>query len=153
MISAILFISGFAGAQSTNKTEPAIISVINQLTTAQTAYDAKALDKILAADYIEISPLGEFDPRAKVLGFYSPEAKTAAGNMSASVKVVEPSIRSYGKFAVAIVKVDYVMTNEGKPLPPRSIRATFLLKKEGKSWKIASAQYTGIRPAQPPRAN
>ena len=152
-LAIILLAVNSASSQTSTRDESAVISVINQLTTAQTSYNAKSLDKILTADYIEISPLGEFDPRAKVLGFYTPEAKAAAGNMSASVKVVEPSIRNYGKFAVAIVKLDYTMTNDGKPLPPRSIRATFVLKKEGKNWKIASAQYTGIRPAQPPKPN
>ena len=119
--------------------------------TAQTEYDAKTLDNILTADYIEISPLGEFDPREKVLGFYNAEAKAAAVGMTAKVEATEHSIRSYGKFAVVIVRANYTMTMNGNPLPPRSIRVTYVMRKEDKTWKIASAQYTGIRPPQQPK--
>jgi len=53
------------------------------------------------------------------------------------------------KFAVAIVRLNYAIKVEGKPLPPRSMRATYVMRKDGKTWKIASAQYTGIRPLPP----
>jgi len=78
------------------------------------------------------------------LGFYTPEAKTAAAGTTATVTATEHSIRIYGKFAIVIARLNYEMTAEGKPLPPRNIRVTFLMKKDDKSWKIASAQNTGI---------
>lgn len=120
------------------------------MTDAQQNYDAAALDKILTADYIEISPVGEFDPREKVLGFYKPELKPPAGKISASTELTEFSIRNYGKFAVVITKINYTIVSEGKMLPPRSMRATLVCRNEKGGWKIASAQYTGIRP--PPAA-
>jgi ketosteroid isomerase-like protein len=113
------------------------------------AYDSAALDKIFTADFIEISPIGEFDSREKVLGFYKPENKPPAEKMSAKVEANDFSIRNYGKFAVVIVKFDYTITSDGKPLPPRSLRGTFVCRKEKGVWKIASAAYTGIRPPQP----
>ncbi len=136
-------------AQSPNKDEATFKSLIKQLTDAQIAYDAAALDKIFTADYIEVSPVGEFDPREKVLGFYSPEAKAAAGKMSAKLDVTDFSIRQYDKFAIVISKFTYLLENEGKPLPPRSMRVMTVFRKEKNGWKIASAQYTGIRPAPP----
>lgn len=139
--------TSFASAQSQNKDEPAFRSLIKQMTDAQLAYDAAALDKIFTTDYIEISPVGEFDPREKVLGFYTPEAKAAAGKMSAKLDVTDFSIRQYDKFAIVISKFTYMLENEGKPLPPRSMRVMTVFKKEKDGWKIASAQYTGIRPA------
>lgn len=150
IFSILIFASSLTiTAQMPDKNEAPILAVINELTTAQATYDLKALDRILSPEYIEISPVGEFDPRAKVMSFYAPEAKTAVGNVRPSVYVAEPSIRVYGDFAVAIVKLEYTMTSEGKPLPPRAMRATFVLRKAGKDWKIASAQYTGIRPTAP----
>lgn len=134
-------------AQSMTKNEATFKSLIKQMTDAQIAYDAAALDKILAADYIEISPVGEFDPREKVLGFYTPEARAAAGKMSAKLDVSDFSIRQYEKFAIVISKFTYILENEGKPLPPRSMRVTTVFRKEKSGWRIASAQYTGIRPA------
>ncbi len=149
LILTILAFS-FSGLAQTGD-ENALKSVVKTMVDAQTSYDAKTLDKILTSDYIEISPVGEFDPREKVLGFYTPEAKTAAAGMTATVTADEHSIRNYGKIAIVIVRLNYEMTANGKPLPPRSIRVTYVVKKEGNSWKIASAQYTGIRSSQPPK--
>jgi len=128
-----------------SKEDDALKSLVKQMTDAQAAYQPDVLDKILTADYIEISPVGEFDPREKVLGFYKPELKPPAEKMSMTTEVTDYSIRVYGKFAVVIARLNYSMTSEGKPLPPRSIRATYVCKKEKGAWKIASAQYTGIR--------
>ncbi len=112
-------------------------------------YDPAALDKLLTADYIEISPVGEFDPHEKVLGFYKPELKPPAEKMTAMIEATDFSIRSYGKFAIVITRLNYTIMSEGKPLPPRSISATFVCRMEKSVWKIASAQYTGIRMPQP----
>lgn len=142
---------GMSVSHAQNKDEQALKSLVNQLINAQTAYDAKTIDNILTADYIEISPVGEFDQRKKVLGFYNEEAKAAAAGVTATVDATEHSIRNYGKFAVVITRLNYKMTAAGKELPPRSIRATFVMRKEKDVWKIASAQYTGIRPTPPPK--
>ena len=131
------------------KEDDALKSLVKQFTNAQQNYQPDALDKILTADYIEISPVGEFDPREKVLGFYKPELKPPAGKVTIVTETTDFSIRVYGKFAVVITRINYTITSEGKPLPPLSIRATIVCKKEKGAWKIASAQYTGIRPPQP----
>lgn len=135
-----------------SKEDDALKSLVKQMTDAQANYDAATLDKIFTADYIEISPVGEFDPREKVLGFYKPELKQPAAKMSATTEATEFSIRVYDKFAVIITRLNYTITSEGKPLPPRSMRATIVCKKEKGAWKIASAQYTGIRPSQPAKS-
>lgn len=132
-------------AQTKDPDETKIIFLIKQMTEAQLKYDAPALDKIFTADYIEISPLGEFDQRDRVLGFYAPEADPG-DKFKATVEAVDISLRRYGKFAVMITQLNYLTEMDGKPLPPRSMRATFVCIKEKGQWKIASAQYTGIRP-------
>ena len=143
----VLFLtSSFAFAQT--KDEDALKSLVKQMTEAQQNYQPDVLDKIFTPDYIEISPAGEFDPREKVLGFYKPELKPPAEKMTATVEATDFSIRVYDKFAVVIARLNYTITSDGKTLPPRSIRATIVCKKEKGAWKIASAQYTGIRPPQ-----
>ncbi|MDQ2745784.1 MAG: nuclear transport factor 2 family protein, partial [Acidobacteriota bacterium] len=87
------------------------------------------------------------DPREKVLGFYKPELKQPADKMSVSVETDDFSIRSYGKFAVVITRLTFTRAGEGKPLPPIMMRATIVCRREKGVWKIASAQYTGIRPS------
>src|SRR5262245_42623933 len=119
-------------------------SLVKQMVDAQSAYDPARLEKLTTADYIEISPVGEFDPREKMLGFYKPELKPT--NMEVKNEVDEFSVRNYGKFAVVIARLNYLVTMDGKPMPPRGIRATFVCRKEKGEWKIASVQYTGIRP-------
>lgn len=131
-----------------SKTDEALKALVKQFTDAQQNYQPDVLDEILTADYIEISPVGEFDPREKVLGFYKPELKPPAEKMTAKTEVSDFSIRNYGKFAVVIATFNYAITSEGKQLPPRSIRSTIVCRKDKNEWKIASAQYTGIRPPQ-----
>lgn len=135
-----------AFAQSPGADDQALKDLVNQLTGAQTRYDATALDKLLASDYIEISPAGEFDQRAKVLGFYRPQDRPDPSKMSTSVEAGDFSIRSDGRFAIVIARLTFSITADGKAQPPRSMRATFVMRKEGAAWKLASAQYTGIRP-------
>lgn len=130
------------------KDDEALKSLVKKMTDAQSNYQPEVLDKIFTADYIEISPVGEFDSREKVLGFYKPELKPPAEKMSATTEIDEYSIRNYGKFAVVIARFNYTITSDGKQMPPRSIRATIVCRKEKNDWKIASAQYTGIRPPQ-----
>jgi ketosteroid isomerase-like protein len=141
----------FAFGQTGSKDDVALKSLVKKMTDAQIAYDSGTLDKIYTSDYIEISPLGEFDPREKVLGFYKPEERADAGKMSVSLEATDFSIRSYGGFAIVIVHFSYAMVMDGKSMPPRKLRAMIVCRKEKGDWKIASAQYTGIRPPQPPK--
>ena len=101
---------------------------------------------MLTSDYIEIPPLGEVDPRDKVLDFYKPADKPA--NLQVAVSADEFTIRAYDNFAVVIARVTFRATMDRKPMPPRSIRATYACRWQKGEWKIASAQYTTIRPAQ-----
>ena len=148
IIILLLLVSGVPVAAQT-KDDEALKLLVKQITAAQATYDVAALDKLLTADYVEISPVGEFDTREKVLGFYKPELKPPNEKMTATIESTDFSIRGYGKFAIVIARLNYSITSEGKPLPPRSIRATFVCRTENRMWKIASAQYTGIRPSQP----
>lgn len=143
-IFLLLFSSVSIFAQS--KDDESLKALVKKFTDAQQNYQPEVLDKILTADYIEISPVGEFDPREKVLGFYKLELKPPAEKMTAKTDVSDFSIRNYGKFAIVIATFNYAITSEGKQLPPRSIRATIVCRKDKNDWKIASAQYTGIRP-------
>ena len=71
------------------------------LADAQRTFDQAAMDRLLTDDYVEVSPVGEVDSRAKVLSFYTPEAR-AKGPQPSSVVLDEPNIRTYGDSAVVI---------------------------------------------------
>lgn len=152
MIKAIVLVFIIAAASvavvPAQKAEDAAFkAVIKQMTEAQSAFDAAALDKIYTSDFIEISPAGEFDSREKVLGFYKPELRPDPSKMTVRVDTSEYSIRNYDKTAIVITKLTFNVTANGAPVPPRSMRATVVLRKDAGAWKIASVQYTGIRPA------
>jgi len=131
-----------------SKEDETLKSLINKMTDAQINYKPEILDKIFTMDFIEISPLGEFDSREKVLSFYKPELKPPANKISTKVEATDFSIRNYDKFAIVITQLNFTVTNNETKLPPRAMRATIVCRKEKGVWKIASAQYTSIRPQQ-----
>ena len=135
-----------ASGQTKSKDDAALTALVKQMANAQVTFDRAALDRIFTSDYIEISPAGEFDPRAKVLGFYE---KKPEASVVPALDVSEFSIRSYGKFAIVIAKLTYLPPADAKGIPARSMRATFVCRKENGGWKIASSQYTGVRPTPP----
>ena len=134
------------------KVEAEINTLLRQFTQAQKNYDAAKLDEILAPDYVEISPAGEVDPRAKVLGFYAPEKKSARQGELVSYELDEITSRIYGDTAIVVARLPFTMkTPDGQTLS-RALRCTFVCRKTGGKWRIASAQYTGIRPQTPAKS-
>lgn len=121
-------------------------TLVRQMLDAQVNYDTATLDKIYASDYVEISPVGEYDPREKAIGFYKPEATPNRDKIKRILETDEFTIRNYGKFAVLIFRLTASRTVEGQtPRSPVSFRTTFVCRKEKGEWKIASVQYTGMR--------
>ncbi|HJR08648.1 MAG TPA: nuclear transport factor 2 family protein [Pyrinomonadaceae bacterium] len=131
------------------KVEQEINTLLRQFTEAQKNYDAAKLDEILAPDYVEISPAGEVDPRAKVLSFYAPEKKAARGGELTSYELDEITSRIYGDTAIVVARLPFTMKTPDGQTMSRAMRCTFVCRKVRGKWRIASAQYTGIR-AQPP---
>jgi ketosteroid isomerase-like protein len=148
LFAALAMTAAAASLFAQDKNKAAVEQLVRDQIAAQTAYDRPKLDAITTKDYIEVSPAGEFDERAKMLDFYKPELKPMDLNVTTDLS--EFSTRVYGDFAVSIVRVTYTMSARGRPQPPRSMRATFVCRREGKTWRVASAHFTGIRPAGPP---
>ncbi|HUQ87975.1 MAG TPA: nuclear transport factor 2 family protein [Vicinamibacterales bacterium] len=120
-----------------------VVSVVQQLADAQRTFDQAALERLLAPDYIEVSPVGDVDDRAKVIGFYSAEAKTKAPPVS-SIAIDETTVRIYGDHAVVIAR-QTMNISAGGTNRPVVMRTTSHLRKIGGVWKISSMQYTGVR--------
>lgn len=146
---------GVATAQTTAKQsadEPALTALIKKAVDAQASFDAASLEALYASDYVEISPVGEYDPREKAIGFYKTQPNSAGGPPKMSVLADEFNVRSYGKVAVVIARVTFSPAgNAAQQRPPISFRATYVCRKEKGAWKISSVQVTGIRPTQPPK--
>lgn len=151
----LCFVSSQASSPPTSqgfkfKVEEEINTLLRQFTEAQKNYDAARLDEILAPDYVEISPAGEVDPRAKVLGFYAPEKKRERAGELVSYELDEINTRIYGDTAIVVARLPFTMKSPDGQTMSRALRCTFVCRKTRGKWRIASAQYTGIRPSQPP---
>ena len=109
--------------------------------------DAATLERLLAADYIEVSPLGPVDKRAQVIAFYRVAAGAQTGQASevAEVAIDELSVRVYGDVAVAVVGESFKMNVAGKPVA-RPMRSTLVWHRLGGAWKLVSSHHATVRP-------
>ena len=121
-----------------------LIAVVQQLADAQRTFDQAALERLLAPDYIEVSPVGDVDDRAKVIGFYSAEAKAKAPPVS-SITIDETTVHNYGDHAVVIAR-QTMNISAGSANRAVIMRTTAHLRKINGAWRISSMQYTGVRP-------
>lgn len=134
------------------KVEEEINTLLRRFTAAQKNYDAGVLDEILAPDYVEISPAGEVDPRAKVLGFYAPEKKSARQGELVSYELDEITSRIYGDTAIIVARLPFTLKTPDGQSVSRALRCMFVCRKTRGKWRIASAQYTSIRPPTPAKS-
>lgn len=117
--------------------QPALTRLVQRFTQAQHDFDLPTLKSLTAENYVEVSPVGEVDPRDKMLGFYAPDKKSEAPPLTLS----DLTVRVFGESAAVIAKISYDI-----PGHPMEIRGTFMAHHEASGWKLVSIQYTGIRP-------
>jgi ketosteroid isomerase-like protein len=118
----------------------AAADTVQKFLDAQAHFDVPALRGLTADQFVEISPLGEVDPREKMLGFYAKDAPPGA-----PVPVIdERQVRVFGDSAIVTVRITFTVNAQA-----RSLRSTFVTHKEGGQWKVVSAQHTPMRPTKP----
>ena len=122
-----------------------LLKLVQAYTEAQRDFEPSKIDAIVTRDFYEVSPLGEVDPREKVLGFYLPANKRDAPTMEVS----EPSIQMHGNTGTILVKLSGTVAVPNAEKRSFSLRVGYVAVNEGGKWKLASAQYTGIRPPKP----
>lgn len=126
--------------------EQELVAASQAVARAQTSFDLRTLDAMLAPGYVEVSPIGDVDERAEVLGFYTPEAKDAMlarGVKPLSVSLVEPRVRLYGDHAIVITRQDAELEINGE-VQQRTFRAMHHFRKIDGEWMLQNAQYTPI---------
>jgi hypothetical protein len=125
--------------------EQSVSELVQRFTTAQGTFDRAALEALTAENYIEISPIGEVDPRAKMLSFYVKHDDKPLP----AITVDEIMPRVLGNTAVVLAKMSYVMTVGGQTRTA-AVRSSFVALQQDGAWKLVSAQYTPIRPPAAP---
>lgn len=121
-----------------------VTTLVQRFTEAQGKMDASTLKALTAENYIEVSPLGEVDPRDKMLTFYVKDEK----RVLPTITVDDMTTRLFGSTAVVVAKVSYTRMVEGQNRT-FSLRSTFVAEKRNGDWKLVSSQYTPMRPNTP----
>jgi hypothetical protein len=140
-IGLALLMSVTAAAQ-TPRPDAFIEVLLNTLVDAQMRFDAAQLDEILAPEYVEVSPVGDVDARAKVLAFYAPDKKVA---VVPTASLDEITTRVHDDTAVTVARLTYHMKNPAGETADRSMRCVFVTRIIERRWKLVSTQYTPIR--------
>lgn len=133
-----------AGAQSRPASDGAVTALVEAFSDARDHFNAPALDRLLAPDYIEVSPRGEIDRRPAVLGFYTADKAKAVPKMTRAVQ----DVRVHGDTAIVIGSVSFSIPAPGGGTTERTVRVTYVEQRIGGRWLMASTQYTGVPPAK-----
>lgn len=141
MIGIVLAFT-LAAAEQTPRPAAYIEVLLKQFVEAQRSFDVKQLDDLLAPDYVEISPLGEVDPRAKVLSFYAPDKKISDTPIAT---LDELATRLSGDHAITSARLTYTMKGPDGSTMERSMRCVFVTRIVETRWKLVSTQYTPMR--------
>lgn len=147
-LAAALSLACFSAPAVEPAAERELIAAAQAMFDAQMNFDLKALDAILAPDYVEISPIGDVDERAEVMSFYTPEAKAQmqAGGMDiVSTVMSEPRVRIYGDQAIVVSKDVATLKVKGVE-QQRPARVLFHFRKLAGKWLLQSSQFTWIKP-------
>ena len=113
--------------------------------------DAVELDEIFSPDYTEVSPLGQVDKRAQVVGFYQVAARAQTGQSAelGEVTVDELAVNVYGDVAVVIAGESFKMSVAGISVS-RPMRSTLVWHRRAGVWTLVSSHHTAIRPPVAP---
>ncbi len=149
-------VSGTALAASTPTTQASTHQVATEQATAAAArlaqqyvdatsgFDQALLQQILAADFQEISPVGEVDSREKVISFYPAAAKAKAPPVTATLSELNSQLYA-DQLVITTAKLTY--TFDGTP-HNRSMRVQFVSVLQQGRWQLVSSQFTGIPAAK-----
>lgn len=146
----ILTVLGLAAFPSLASAAPSFEDTVRQFLSAETRFDPAAMAPFLAADYTEISPVGDLDSRNAVLSFYAPEHRISV-TLSAPERL---AVHNEAASSVVCFRLIFRFRPPGQkedtPLVERVMIGSFTgrLRKNdrGDAWQIVHAQYTPIRP-------
>jgi hypothetical protein len=115
-------------------------TMVDKYVKAQLAFDVNTLNQLTHSRYFEVSPVGEFDAKEKMLSFY---AKKPNGPVP-EIHISEWEVREFSNNAVIAARLNYKM-QVGEQSRQFAMRASYVLCQEVNMNKICSAQYTPIR--------
>ena len=145
MMLAVSMIAAPTTAKTIGKSDAPVLAIIDAFADARAKYDAARLGRLLTSDYVEVSPRGELDRRPAVLSFYAAEKVSAVPPMVFSVQ----DVRRHGDTAIVIGSIEYTVAGPNQVKVKRAVRVTYVQRRVGGRWLMASTHFTGIPAAQP----
>lgn len=121
--------------------DAALTGLVDSFTRAQREYDQPKLAALTTPDYVEVSPIGDVDTRDEMLSFYAPEKKRASPELT----VTERLVRRQGDTAVIMAKLGFAAPGPGGVVRNVAMRASFVARRTGRTWRLAAAHYTPMR--------
>ena len=147
ILAATMMVSP-GNAETIKASDAAVVATVQAFSNARAQYDAAKLDRLLTPDYVEVSPRGELDRRPEVLAFYAAEKASAVPPMVYSTL----DVRRYGDVAIVVGMIEYTVSGPNRAMVKRSVRATYVERRIGGRWLMASTQFTGMQAAPAPSA-
>ena len=96
---------------------------------------------MMAPDYVEVSPIGEVDPRNKVIGFYAPDKKVPAPPMT----IAETVAHVGGDVGTVTLRITFAIPSPDGTVQNRSMRVGLVARWAAGDWRFAFAQFTPIK--------
>lgn len=128
-------------AQAEENIPQQLFALITQYAQAQRSFDLGGLKDATAETFIEVSPIGEVDPREKMLGFYASGKKSPGPTLNIEYQ----NTRIYGDTVVVLARMTYSMKGPDGQERQQALQASFVAYRLQDKWKLISAQYTPIR--------
>jgi len=116
-----------------------IKSTLTIYANAVISYDVSTLDRLLAKDYLEVSPLGEVDEREKVLSFYR-VPQDQRGPSPTKLELSDWIIR-FPEKSTAVVVFREDLEVAGRKM---SFRVTSVLHQKGSQWQLVANHVNGL---------
>ena len=144
-LAAVLMCATVASPATARVADTAAVEqVVDRFNAARAGFNPAALADTLAPDYEEISPVGDVDDRATVLGFYRADQRKPGPPIRSS----ERRTAIHGPFGIATERLSFTMTRPDGATLTRSLRARYVAVRSGAGWRLLSVQYTPMPPAK-----
>lgn len=132
-----------AHSQVTNH-DAALTNLVDSFTRAQREFSQSQLAALTTPDYVEVSPTGDVDTRSEMLNLYALDKKRASPDLVIS----ERSTRRQGDTALIMAKLNFEAPDTGGISQSVFLRVSFVARRTGRIWRLASAHYTPLRSQQ-----
>ena len=120
--------------------------VIDRFNAARVAFDPAGRAATRAPGCEEISPVGDVDDRARVIGFYAADQRRAAP----AIERGERRTALLPGFGVTTERVSIRVARPDGTAAIRSLRVRYVGLRRGADWLLVSVQYTPMPPAPAP---